>query len=125
MQFSKISNIENDWLQDIIKISDIGYWQLNLKSKEIKWSKQIYDIHQKNYNFLPTIEKIRIFYNQEDLNLLRSLILKNYKHKNKFTCKIRYTPNDTTICYLEADCKFIFKNNNYLLVGTLKDISHI
>ncbi len=125
MQFNKISNIEDDWLQNIIKISDIGYWQLNLKSKEIKWSKQIYDIHQKDYNFHPTIDKIKIFYDQTDLNSLKSLIIKNYKNKNKFTFKLKYIPNNKTIHHLEADCQFIFQNNNYLLVGTLKDISHI
>jgi PAS domain S-box-containing protein len=124
MTTARIVNSNDRWIDDIVKISEIGYWQFNLKNKEIKWSEQVYKIHNKSLNFKPTIKNIVNFYAQDDIIATKKLIKKNYKNRNNFIFEIKITSVKKEEIYVEVECKFIVNDKETYLVGTLKNITN-
>lgn len=58
-------------LQEVSAMTQAGGWELDLIHHQTRWSKELYDIFEVEYGFLPSMEKIMDFFAPESLPLFR------------------------------------------------------
>jgi len=57
-------------LEDTQRIGKIGGWELNIDSMELKWTREMYHIHEVETTFNPTADKRVNFYSPESLPVI-------------------------------------------------------
>lgn len=54
-------------LEDSQRIGKIGGWEVNLDTMELKWTKEMYNIHEVDLSFVPSVDQRVNFYTPESL----------------------------------------------------------
>jgi len=57
-------------LEDSQRIGKIGGWEFNMDSRELKWTREMYHIHEVDLNFIPDVTMRASFYTPESLPLV-------------------------------------------------------
>jgi PAS domain S-box-containing protein len=57
-------------LEDSQRIGKIGGWEVNLDTMELKWTREMYHIHEVDLTFKPTVDQRVNFYTPESLPIL-------------------------------------------------------
>jgi PAS domain S-box-containing protein len=58
-------------LQEVSAMTQAGGWELDLINRQTRWSKELYDIFEVEYGFLPSMEKIMDFFAPGSVLLIR------------------------------------------------------
>lgn len=61
-------------LEDSQKIGKIGGWEYNIDTKELKWTKEMYNIHEVDLTFNPSVDKRFQFYTAESLSVVNNAV---------------------------------------------------
>lgn len=61
-------------LNEMGQIAKIGGWKVDLETNQLTWTKQIYDIHEVPYDYIPTVEKGIDFYYGESKEKIAKLV---------------------------------------------------
>ena len=54
-------------LEDSQRIGKVGGWEINLDTKELNWTKEMYHIHEVDLTFIPQVDQRARFYTPESL----------------------------------------------------------
>lgn len=57
-------------LEDTQRIGKIGGWEVNMDTMELKWTKEMYHIHEVDLTFKPTVDQRTNFYTPESLPVI-------------------------------------------------------
>lgn len=60
--------IQRRQLDRAVEVADLGYWELNLETKEIFWSDEVYRIWETKKSFQPTLENLKKTIHPDDLD---------------------------------------------------------
>ena len=114
-------------LNIIVEASELGIWELNVKSKEINYSKKYLEIiggfkEHKNLTYQELIKYVH----PEDL-LIRDNALKEAIISGSLYYEARIIHDDQSIHWVEAKGKVFYdsENNPEKLIGTARDITAI
>lgn len=119
---NKILILNDLQFQEIQKIAKIGYWEANLSTGELRWSKIIFEIfgHDEN-TFLPTLESFRNAVHPMDADI----VLKSEKRSEKTGLHDvihRIIRPDGEIRYVHELAQR-YDNGDSILRGTVQDIT--
>jgi PAS domain S-box-containing protein len=71
-------------LEDSQRIGKIGGWELNIDTMELKWTKEMYYIHEVELDFNLKVEKRLNFYTPESLPLIDKAVQNAIKHGKSY-----------------------------------------
>jgi PAS domain S-box-containing protein len=81
----EIENIRTQkLLEDSQRIGKIGGWELNMDTLELKWTREMYLIHEVESTFVPSIEMRSIFYTPESIPVIDEAVRKAIKEGKSY-----------------------------------------
>lgn len=77
--------IENEELHnETNKITKIGGWKINLKTQQLTWTREVYNIHEVSADYQPTVEKALDFYDVNSKDIIRQSLNKAIRKGKSF-----------------------------------------
>jgi PAS domain S-box-containing protein len=61
-------------LEDSQRIGKIGGWEFNIDTLELKWTKEMYNIHEVDLNFKPNVDQRNNFYTPESIPVVNNAV---------------------------------------------------
>ncbi len=61
-------------LEDSQRIGKIGGWEMNMDNKDIKWTREMYTIHEVDESFTPTVNQRANFYTPESFAIVNKIM---------------------------------------------------
>lgn len=121
----EISHLHTN-LEESQKVSNIGSWDYDVKTSEIYWSKQMYEIFGiQNPHFIPTWENIVLYIHPDD----RKQYEKNYKKMllNKeaqtFEHRVICENKEVRTILIRSDSMLNKQGETIRIIGTMQDIT--
>lgn len=108
-------------LRDSQEFNKIGAWHLNLKSKEVKWTDMVYQIHELEHDFIPNLSNGIQFYHPEDQPHLIEAISKCKNEGDSFSLECRLITHKGRMIWVRSSGKRLGDS----LVGSFQDITYI
>ena len=62
------------FLRETGKIAKVGGWKINIRTLELSWSKEVFQIHELDEDFIPTLEKGIGFYSDTSKPVIRKVL---------------------------------------------------
>ncbi len=56
-----------EFLNETGKLAKVGGWEYSLKTEKLRWTEEVYRIHEVDFDFEPTVDKALSFYTSEDV----------------------------------------------------------
>lgn len=111
-------------LEESEKLAQIGGWEYEVNSKRVRWSEEIFRIHELENKVVPDLETCISFYNPESRKELSQLIedsIKNYSTFDKCFKLITAKGNEK---WVRVSCKpEMVLGNTFRLFGTIQDVT--
>lgn len=104
-------------------LSNIGYWELDLRNNNLHWSDQIFSIFEIDKSkFTSSYEEFLKLIHPEDKKLVNDAYLNSLKTKEKYSISHRLLMNDGRVKYVEEICDTLFdKDGNPIKsIGTVQ-----
>ena len=112
-------------LSNALKIGKIATFNLDVASRKIEWSSEIYQILERNVSdFYSSIEAYLCFVHKDDLTGVRKELRKAIKIKRNFSIEYRLIMPDEKIKYVLSEGSVEYKNNKPIkFLGLTQDIT--
>lgn len=114
-------------LNETSKIARVGGWEFDVKNLNLKWSKEVFKIHEVDESsFKPTVKKAINFYAPSSRPIIEKAVNEAIKNKKPFDVELEIITNKGNHRWVHALGKFIpYKNNNGngKISGTFQDIT--
>ncbi|GGK57304.1 MULTISPECIES: PAS domain S-box protein [Flavobacteriaceae] len=117
---------ENELLfTETSSIAKVGGWKLDLTTNKLTWTREVYNIHEVNKDFKPTVKKAVDFYYESSKQIIQSALDKAIKTGNKFDTNLKIKTAKGNIKDVQAIGKVIFNNEGKpdVVFGTFQDIT--
>jgi PAS domain S-box-containing protein len=109
------------------KIAHLGNWERDLKTNEMKWSDEAYNIYGvKSGDFIPDYKSFISFVHPEDREIPWRLSNAALDEGKQYSADYRIVRADGTVRYVHAESYFIIKDENGVpikMFGTVQDIT--
>ncbi len=115
-------------LRQAKKIARMGYWQLDLRTNQLSWSDEIFEIFGRNpKEFTATLESFMSFVHPEDRNLVNESYNNHLKKKEDYNIVHRIITENNEIKFVNERCHTDFDENNNptISIGVVADITDI
>ncbi|TAF67457.1 MAG: PAS domain S-box protein [Cytophagales bacterium] len=113
-------------LKEASRISKIGYWEWNVKTTDIFWSDEVYEILKiRDKSFKPTIENFFQFVHPEDAPMLQQNLDRTQSENQIVASEYRMIDIEGGVHYIFTE-GYSVKNDNEEVIsffGVLKDIT--
>lgn len=112
-------------LKIVVEASDLGTWELNVKTKEVNYSKRYLEIFGYNENDKPTHDQLKSHLHPEDIEI-RNHAFNEALRTGSLNYQARLVWNDKSIHWMEGRGKVFYDLNNQpvKLIGTIRDITN-
>lgn len=117
---------KNEWLKLSAQVAKVGYWAINVQTREIFWSDEQYKLHGSSPDdYVPEFETNIKLYHPEDQDNVRSCINETIATKNPSDLEARMTRADGSerIIHSKMICRFDDDGNVVELFGITQDIT--
>lgn len=117
----------NQRLETAQEIAKLGYWEINIETQEVYWSKQVYSIWETSpENFKPTYDTLIASIHNADLHSFQSAYENALANQSGLDVILKVHVADGKQKYLNCKGTFIKKENGETkLSGTVQDISDL
>lgn len=78
-------------LDETQQMVHLGGWELNLQTRELVWTSEVYRIHDVPTEYQPNMLDDMLFYHNEDVALLEDALQKVIEHKQPYDLELRFT----------------------------------
>lgn len=115
-------------LQAAQALAKIGNWELDLRTDELYWSDQIYNIFEIDpNNFKASYESFLELIHPEDKKLFNDLYMHSLQTGEKYIVQHRLMMKDGRVKYVEVKGGSTFNENGKPIksIGTVQDITHL
>ena len=103
----------------------IGGWEINLKTNVLTWTKQVYKIHEVEEDFIPVVEKVIKFYEENSIPIIQKAVNDAVKYGIPFNLELKIISAKGNIKDVRA-IGYVEKDENNLseyIYGTFQDIT--
>lgn len=105
-------------------MAKVGGWELDIATRELYWTNEIYSIHEVDNNFTPTVELALSFYRPEDQEKLKAVIKNAMEKGGGWDFELPFTTAKQNEIWVRAQGQAIFNGNKAVrLVGAFQDIT--
>lgn len=106
------------------RTTHLGYWELDIQSRKIYWSKEMYRIFGvKHQNLSPHRNLIREQMLAEDIPLYKSKLKELLTKEQPVDGTLRLKRLDGKLIYCSFKASLIYENHRRLIAGTFQDIT--
>jgi len=126
LALKKLEARENS-MRQFEELSNLGSWEINLKTNTTLWSEQTYNIYGEDYSVKPNLDLFFSHLVQEDFHRAQEM-LKNAMITGKvtsFQCKIKRKNGEIADILINGQVIYDETNNPDKLIGTTQDITHL
>jgi PAS domain S-box-containing protein len=113
-----------DYLEELERISKLGGWEIDVVNKSVFWTKEVYHIHEKPYEFVPDYESAISFYDKESLPMVWKALVECMRNGTPFEvhpCIISASGNKK---FIRAKGEAVYENGIIAkVVGIFQDIT--
>lgn len=125
-QFRNIQNalLESNSFLDITgRMARVGGWQLDVKTKELSWTKETYRIHEVPFDHKPSLEEAINFFHPDDREKLEEAIEEAMQGK-PYDMELKFITAKGNELWTHTICKPFVENGEVVkLTGTFQDIT--
>jgi len=115
---------QNDLFQKAQDIAEVGAWEHDLRTGELRWTDKIYDLHGVLKSFDPSLESVEKFYHPDDLPKLQRAIEQATQDGEPYDLEVRMTPDDGDQRWIRTSADPQLENGEIVRVrGTVRDIT--
>jgi PAS domain S-box-containing protein len=115
-----------DFLNATGHMAKVGGWELDVETKEVRWTEQTYHIHEVPLEHSPPLEEALSFYHPEDRPKLERAIERAIEEGEPYDMEIRFRSAKGKELWTRTICRPVVKNGKTIrLVGTFQDITEI
>ena len=126
LKSEEISQLNTQHLLDAQRISHIGNWELDLNSRELNWSDEIYRIFEMDKEKVgATYETFLDAIHPDDRERVNTAYTESVKNKESYIIEHRLRMTDGRIKTVREQCKTIYDEagNPTISTGTVQDIT--
>ncbi len=112
-------------LNEMGKIAKVGGWRLNLKTNELTWTKEVYNIHEIGEEFIPTVESAINFYEKSSQKIISKALTDTIEQGKSFDFELKIKSAKGNIIDVRAIGNASRNENGEIeyVFGTFQDIS--
>lgn len=112
-------------LNEMGQIAKIGGWKVDLATNKVTWTKQIYDIHEVPYDYIPTVEKGIDFYYGNSKDRISKLVANAIEKGEPYDEDLELLTATGKVIQVRAQGKVKYNDNGkpVSLYGAFQDIS--
>lgn len=113
--------------EDILSISEIGYWEYNLAKDKLTWCERTRSIHEIDDDYTPNIIEATAFYkNGYSRNTISMIVNKAIANKTSFCEKLQLVTAKGNEIWVTCSGKPIYKHGKFTgLIGTIQNINEL
>lgn len=106
------------------EMAKIGGWELNLANSQIKWSKEVFRIHELDTDVPPTLTQAISYYSPEARTLLEQAVDNSVKHGTPWDLTLPFTTAKGKPIWVRTQGSAMFEANLAVrLIGTFQDVT--
>ncbi len=111
-------------LNETGKMAKVGGWEFNIKTQELQWTNEVYNIHELDLSFTPTIEKAINFYSPESKSIIEKAVQRAIDYGEPFDLELEIITDKKNRLFIHALGKAnITANKVTSISGTFQDIT--
>lgn len=127
----KIENLANELFaqkeifSELEQIAEIGGWEINLKTGDIVWTKQVYKIHEVSEDFNPSVDVGLDFYFPEDRKEVVKALKNSLKNSLPFDLNCRILTGKNNLKWIRVSGKLFVDSHGKpsKIIGVFQDIT--
>lgn len=119
-----VDEIDTKLLKEAAQLAKIGVWSVDLKLMIPQWSKQIYEIHELDTSYQPSLDEALNFYEGESKGLLKTALDEAIAEKGEWDLELQFKTAKGNRRWVRAMGRVEYKDDIALnLTGLLQDIT--
>jgi PAS domain-containing protein len=81
---------QNELLEQTADIAKLGGWEIDLETSKTKWTKEVYKIHDVDFDYSHNADNVLTFYHPDDLKMVLDAIEHTKNSGESFELKTRF-----------------------------------
>jgi len=114
----------SEFLRETQNAANVGGWELSLRSETLRWSDELYRIHELSLDADPTPEDAIEFYHPDDRDTISEAFGRLTTEGEPYNLELRIVTADDNVRWVRTHGKAHYENNEIVAVyGTFQDIT--
>ncbi len=114
----------SEFLRETQNVANVGGWELELQSETLRWSDELYRIHELPLDADPTPEDAIEFYHPEDRDTIRQAFNRLTTEGEPYNLELRIVTADDNVRWVRVHGTPRYEDNEIVAVhGTFQDIT--
>lgn len=114
----------NQFLAQTQNVANVGGWELDLQIESLRWTDEVYRIHDVDMDFEPTVESATEFYHPEDQTTIQNAVEQATTAGEPYDLNLRIVTADDEVRWVRTRGEPWRENGEIVGVrGTLQDIT--
>jgi len=114
----------SEFLRETQNVANVGGWELNLRSETLRWSDEVYRIHELPLDADPTPEDAIEFYHPDDRDTISDAFSRLTTEGEPYNLELRIVTADDNVRWVRSHGKPRYEDNEIVAVhGTFQDIT--
>lgn len=115
---------QNELLEQTADIAKLGGWEIDLETSKTKWTKEVYKIHDVDFDYSHNADNVLTFYHPDDLKMVLDAIEHTKNSGESFELKTRFITAKGENKWLRISGGAILNNGKIVaLKGIMQDIT--
>jgi len=124
MQAEEALRESEAFLNETGRVAKVGGWKLNLLTNELKWTSEVYRIHEMEDGFVPTVERAIDFYAPESWTVISRAVERAIQYGEPFDLELEILTARKKRLWVQAiGSVHTEKDGTRILGGTFQDIT--
>jgi PAS domain S-box-containing protein len=113
-----------EWLEEIGRVSEVGAWELDAATKNLRWSAQTRRIHEVPQDYVPDLATAISFYKKEARDVITLAVEQGLNDGRPWDLELPFTTGKGNARWVRAIGRPEFENGRVVRVfGTFQDIT--
>ncbi len=113
-----------EWLEETGRVAEIGAWQLDLRTKVLRWSAQTFRMHEVPPGYVPDVEKAVSFYAPEARRIIDEAVRRGISDGTPWDLELPFVTATGRHRWVQAVGHAAYEDGKIVRVyGTFKDIT--
>ncbi|WP_136718467.1 PAS domain S-box protein [Halorientalis salina] len=114
----------SQFLKDTQEVAKVGGWEVSLQSERMRWSEELYRIHELPLDANPTPEEGIEFYHPDDRDTIREAFDRLTTEGEPYDLELRIVRTDDNVRWVRTRGEPIYEDDEIVAVhGTFQDIT--
>lgn len=104
------------------RVAKVGGWSIDIDSQELKWTEEVFRLHELPLDFVPTVDQGINFYHPDDRSIIAHAVQDAMENSKPFNVELRIVTAKKNVKWINARGN-ILKTETTKIIGTFQDIT--